>query len=622
VAASGAVAALGAIAFGFANTDRTGVGLASAGSLTAALVALAVATPGFLELRLSPYKALSATLRFPGAEVVATDWGLAARVDWVRSDGIRSLPGLSYAYSGVPPPQQGLAFDGDDVSPVPLVSPDEAEFVGHLLGSLPYELLPEADVLVLDPRGGLNVLTALAAGAAMVTAVEPHGAAVAAVEAAGTLYDDERVTVEVAEPRSFVERTGRRFDVVDLALSTSYRPVFSGAYSLAEDYRLTLEAFDAYLDRLRPGGALVVARWVQTPPSEAMRVVALAAEASRRRGVDPVDTVVAVRGYSVALVLVRPDGFDTDDLTTIASFANEHRFDVFAAPGLQADGANRFNVVPTDDYFPLAAALLSEDPATAYRRAEFDITPPTDDHPFFGHFFTWDQASVVLEGLGKSWQPFGGAGYFVLVALLGLSILGAVALIAGPLMVTRIGRRPGRKGMRRWTLAYFGLLGSGFLFVEIPLIQRFILVVGSPTAALAVVLFALLVASGAGSLASPRLPWRTSATVVTGLIVVYPFVLESLDDVVLQAPSGLRMAAGAALLAPLGFLMGMMFPRGIAHLEERAPRLVPWAWGVNGTMSVISAAASALLALTFGFRWVIWAGALCYGLCIPLTDRG
>jgi hypothetical protein len=66
--------------------------------------------------------------------------------------------------------------------------------------------------------------------------------------------------------------------------------------------------------------------------------------------------------------------------------------------------------------------------------------------------------------------------------------------------------------------------------------------------------------------------------------------------------------------------MGTMFPKGIARLEERAPALIPWAWGINGATSVVSAIGSALLALTFGFTFVIACGALCYGVCALLVN--
>ena len=70
--------------------------------------------------------------------------------------------------------------------------------------------------------------------------------------------------------------------------------------------------------------------------------------------------------------------------------------------------------------------------------------------------------------------------------------------------------------------------------------------------------------------------------------------------------------------------MGIMFPRGIAHLAQRAPRLVPWAWGINGTASVVAAIAAALLTLTFGFSTVLAIGAAAYGaatLLAVVADR-
>jgi len=625
IAVAAALAAAGAVAFALATAGRSWRSAVTATLLTAVMLALAAAPPGFLDLRLSPYKGLSAVLLFPDTEVVSTRWNAASRVDHVRSTSIRSMPGLSYVYTGSVPPQDGVTFDGDDLSPIPAVDPGRADFAPFMLNSLAFSLRPGGDALVLEPRGGLDVLVALASGAGTVTAVEPNELVVMAVEETpGNAYADPRVRLVVAEPRSFVERSTGLFDVVDLVLTTPYRPVTSGAYSLAEDYRLTIEAFDAYLQRLAPEGILTVMRWVQVPPSEEIRLIALAAEAVRRAGADPATSVVALRGYSTALLLAKPDGFTSTELADIAAFAEERRFDLVAAPGLEPEGANRFNLLPSDDYYPLASSLLAGgDPGAVYDGYRFDIAPPTDDRPFFGHYFTWDQASEVFDTLGRTWQPFGGAGYFVLLALLALAMVASAALILAPLWFSRAGRRAsggtGRRGLRLWTVAYFGLLGIAFLFVEIPLIQRYILLLGRPTTALAVVLFALLAASGAGSLASRWVPWRRGAVVLAVSAAAYPFLITLLTRAVLPLPLGVRVIVGALALAPLGFLMGTMFPRGLRRLEEDAPGLVPWAWGINGTLSVVSAVTAALVALSSGFTVVLLLGAGCYAACIPLA---
>jgi hypothetical protein len=612
---------MAAIAFGALASAPSRTSLMTATSVTIVAVLATAAAYGGLEPRLSPYKDLSSALRYPDANVVDSTWESSARVDHVASRGIRSLPGLSFGWSGAPPPQDGITFDGDNLSPIPLVGPEEAEFSSHVLNSIAFSLRPDGDVLVLEPRGGIDVLVALAEGAGTVTAVEAHRPAVAAARRAGApAYSDPRVEIIVAEPRSFVEHTRRRFDVIDVALSAPYRPVTSGAYSLAEDYLLTIEAFDGYLSLLAPDGVLTAMRWLQTPPSESIRLFGLAAEAVRRSGGDPAQALIALRGYATGLVLVKPDGFSQEEVELVAGFAARERFDIMAAPGRES--TNDYNVLPADEYGDLAAALIA-DPEGLRRSYEFDITPPADNRPFFTHFFKWEQTSAVLDTLGKTWQPFGGAGFFVLLALLALSMLGAVVLILGPLLLMLRRDSPGGKaGVRLWTVAYFGSIGLAFLLVELPLVQQYILLVGRPTTALAVVLFAILLAAGIGSMLSARIPWRPAAVALTVAAVVYPTFIRSISAAVLPWPLGVRMAIGAMALAPLGLLMGVMFPKGVSHLERVAPQLVPWAWGINGTASVIAAAAAALLTLSWGFQLVVATGAACYAVAAFLTrDR-
>lgn len=633
VIALGGLASLGgeatiAVAAAVAMGGATVLGLASAGGrrlpvgTTAAalgLLLVAVAAPAPLEMTLSPYKDLSAALRYPGAEIAATRWDQGTRIDLIRSEGIRSLPGLSLTYPGAPPHQDGVTFDGDELSPVPRLGAGSPEFARHMLSSLAFRLRPGADTLILEPRGGLDVVIALANGAGSVLAVEPHGIAVEVIRSSGaSAYDDARVTVINADPRTFVERTGDQFDVIDLALTSPYRPVTSGAYSLAEDYHLTVEAFEQYLDRLAPGGIVAAARWVQIPPSEEIRLFAVAVEAVRNRGGEASRAVIMLRSYSNAVLLARPDGFSPIDLETVEEFARTERFDIVAAPFL--DPTNRFNVLPDEQYSQLATALLATgDLDVVYRSHEFEIAAPTDDHPFFGHFFKWSQASTVLDTLGRTWQPFGGAGYFVLVALLVISTVAALILIAAPLVIRRREKMPAPTSLRWWAVGYFGLLGVAFLFIEIPLLQQYILLLGRPTTAFAVVLFAILVASGLGSAWSRRIRWRPGAVALTAAAFAYPFLVRWFTPLVLPAPIAVRIVVGAAMLFPLGFLMGIMFPWGLAHLERRAPHLVPWAWAINGTVSVVSAAAAAILTLGFGFTVVVWVGAAAYGVAALLA---
>ncbi|MEA3340659.1 MAG: hypothetical protein U9R15_11885, partial [Chloroflexota bacterium] len=353
-------------------------------------------------------------------------------------------------------------------------------------------------------------------------------------------------------------------------------------------------------------------RWLQVPPSEAIRAFALSVEAVERAGGDPETSIVALRSYQQMLILVRRGPFTGEELEAIRAFAAPRAFDLVYLPGVRPDEVNVYNVMPEPDYYRACVGLLSSKDRDAWYRAySFDVEPPTDDRPFFGHFFKWGQAPDVLAMTGHTWQPFGGAGYFVLLALLALALLAAGVLILLPLAARGL-REMGRGEPVGGTLVYFALLGLGYLCVEIPLLQRFILFLGHPAYAMATVLFALLLFSGLGSLLSRRVKLRLVLLLLPLLVGGYALGLPVLFEATLAAPLAARLLIAVAALAPPGLLMGMPFPKGLALLKRRSPALIAWAWGVNGAVSVVASILAALLALSWGFSAVLAVGAACY----------
>jgi len=596
---------------------------------------MALHLPPVLEIRLSPYKGLSYALQYPDSRLLFRAWNGISRVDVVESSLIRSLPGQGIACRGQPPPQRALFVDGDDLSPITHVT-DPAELApltDCLLTALPYRLRPGARTLVLDPRGGWDLWVALAEGARSVTAVEMKPLVVAAVRAqgdwAGNLYDRPDVTLFVEDGRAFLARAGLEYDVILMALSAPYHPVTSGAYSLAEDYRYTVESFVAAMRRLTDGGLFVVVRWAQSPPSEEVRAFALAVEAVERTGGDPARSLVALRSYNQVLILARRGPFTPGELAAIRAFAAARSLDLAYAPDIRPEEANRYNVMPTPEHYLAFVGLMeAEDRARWLADYPFDVAPPPDDRPFFGHFFRWRQVPEVLAMAGHVWQPFGGAGYLVPLALLGIAVVAAGALILLPLA----GRQPQRGQPQRGQpvgaglapapagqpqglplrLAPFAFLGLGFMLVEIPLLQRFILFLGHPAYAMAGVLGALLLFSGLGSFLSARVSPQRALERVMGVVVLYGLGMPLLSEPLLGMPFWARAAVTVLGLAPLGLVMGMPFPRLLGALQEREPALVPWAWGVNGALSVVASILAALMALSWGFRAVLVAGAAAY----------
>jgi hypothetical protein len=564
--------------------------------------------PG-LELHLSPYKGLSYALQNPQAELISQRWNAFSRVDVVRSPGIHSLPGLSYRYPQLLPAQDGLMVDGDDLSAI-LPANASTEFAGYLPAAIAFQLRPEAEALALEPRGGLDITLALASGARQVTAVEVNPLIVAA---AG-VYQAPGVQVVIEADRSYLRRAVEHYDIVLLSLANAYHPVGSGAYSLAEDYRYTVEGFQDALARLNPGGILVVTRWLQDPPSEDLRAFALAVTAVERAGGDPARQIVALRGYNTTTLLVRNGPFTDSELDALRAFTAQRAFDLTYAPGIRPDETNHYNVLPEPIYYQTYLGLLEAQPRQSFYKAyPFDVSPPTDDHPFFGHYFKWSQAGQAWAALGRTWQPFGGAGYFVILALLLL----AIVLAGGTILLPVVLRRSNgdlRAVFRPALLGYYGWIGFAFLLVEIPLIQKFILYLGQPAYAMTTVIFALLLFSALGSRLSRRLPLRLALGTLALLLLSAPVWLQATLDFTLGLPLAYRLWLSLVLLAPVGFLMGVPFPGGTYHLlrPEAPAAQIAWAWAVNGAASVIAAVLAALLALTFGFNGVLWGGAGCY----------
>jgi SAM-dependent methyltransferase len=602
----------------------------------AGAILLALVPGGWLEPRPSPYKGLSQALETVGARVVDERSGPLGLLTVVASPTVplRHAPGMSFAALHEPPEQLALFTDGEAFSPI--TRWDRAAgwpaYFGDLTMALPYRLLERPRVLVLGAGGGTDVLMALALGARHVEAVELNPQAVALVRDrhaafAGDLFDDPRVSVHVAEARSFVSRTTERYDLIQIALLDSFAASGSGVQSMAETYLYTVEAMREYLRRLEPGGMLAITRWLKLPPRDSLKLLATAAQALRLEGSDdPRRSVAMIRSWNTGTLLIRNGIFDEEDIRVIRAFSAERSFDTAWYPGMPESEANRYNLLPEPWLHRGARALLGDDPQAFIERYKFHIGPATDDRPYFFHFFRW---SAFEELMGLRAQ--GGAGlmewgYLILVATVVQAGIAGAVLILLPLTLVR---PAWPRSFARRMGAYFFLIGLAFLFVEIAAIQKLILFLGHPLYAVAVALAGFLAFAGAGSAFSPRfLRGRTdrrrllsvaAAIMAVGLawLLLLPGAFERLSGL----GDAARIAVALAAIAPLAFFMGMPFPLGLARTARDAPGFIPWAWGINGFASVLSAALAALLAIEAGFTAVILVALALYWAAALFTPR-
>lgn len=599
----------------------------SAGLIVLTVLAL-LRPPDFLAQRLSPYKTLPILSQALDARHILTEWDATARLDAIESSTIHIMPGLSLLAPAGPPPQIGLMLDGDSLMPVTGLAPDSEQarlLADYLPNRLAYYLRPAGRTLVIEAGTGMDVLFALAAGTASVTAVEENGLVIDAVkeqfgEFSAGLYGDPRVTVVNRSGRVFARQLEQpAFDITIVALTDPHRPVTSGAYSLTEDYIHTVEGFRDYLATLDDDGLLVVTRWLQTPPSESGRTFATMAEALAAEGLEPARHLIAYRTLRTMTILAGRLPFSAGEVDIVRDFLTRRGFDGVYYPGIKDEELNRYNILQEPVYHELFMRILLE-PEAVFDDYRFDIRPPTDDRPFFFHYFKWRQTPEILATLGLTWQPFGGSGYFVLVALLLLVSLASAVLIVGPLLLRRQNKKEGATPeFRYWrlrVLVYFAALGLAFLFVEVPLAQRFILSLDQPVTALAVVLFAILLFSGFGSLTVRRWRLPRALAILVLLIALYPLLLEPLTALSLGLAEWARIGLTVLFMAPLGFLMGLPFAGGLRVVEAHEPALVPWAWAINGAFSVISSVLAVMVALSWGFPAVLWMGAAAYAVAL------
>jgi hypothetical protein len=622
VASAAILGLVAAIIFASTRTSRL-IYTAAAG----ALFFVGLRTPEALTLRLSPYKPLSISRHAPDAVLTLSRSSPSTRVDVVEGSSIHVLPGLSLNARIQMPRQAALFLDGDGPLPISELSPDDPQtqrIAQHMPASLAYLLRPGAHALILQPGAGLDAIIALATGAANVTVAfeEPLTVEILESEYANFthfLLKDSRLTLSPYPGRGTLQQGEKHYDIIQFALSDGFRPVTSGAFSLMENYILTLEAFSQAFARLQDDGLLVITRWLGTPPSESARVWSTMLKALEEQAVaDPTKHLIAFRGMRTSTLMVSHQPIPSSDLETVRTFLAANNFDPIFLPDLDPQELNRFNQLAEDTYHQIFSDLL-QDHSTTIAAYDFNLSPPTDERPFFFHFFRWRQTPEVLARLGLTWQPFGGSGYLVLLALLGLMLILAIPMALAPLYLK--GRSKTRSPLTGSTLLYFACLGAGYLLVEIPLIQQFSLLLDRPVNALAAVLFTLLFASGFGSMRSPHHKLRRILLVLVMLLGVIIASIPTLIQWTLAWPLAARLLLVVGLLTPAGFLMGIPFASGLRDLQERSPGSIPWAWAVNGAVSGVSGVAAAMISLDFGFQTTMIVGAAAYFLAWLAVSR-
>lgn len=599
--------------------------------LLGCLVVLYAVTLRHLPLPMSSYKDLSQAKLLRGAESRAEVFGPLGLVTAVSSPAYHYLPDLSLNCPHAIPNQMGLFWDGNTVGAVNRLSgaPGELDFMGCRTASLAYALLSMPRVFVLGAGSGTEILNALHHGANTVTAAEINSDIASLMKGplageSGSVYGLGNVKVQVEEGRGLLQRTRERYDLIQVALLESMGTAAAGVYALNENYLFTKEAFRLYLDRLEPGGILSLSRWIENPPRGGIKLLATAIEVlDAHGGRNAGGSLVMIRSWQTVTILVKKGAFHKAEIEAVKTFCKTRLFDLCYYPGIRQEETNRFNLVEPDYFYLAAQALLSGQGDRFIRDYPFDVRPARDDRPFFSHTFRPGMLKYYLGEEGRLYVPYMDWGY--ILVWVSLALLTVVSFVFILLPLPFLGPSPATG--RIPCFIYFGSLGLAYMFIEISFLQHFIRYLFDPVFSALVVIGSFLAYSGIGSAIAGRLREVNRGHVGAAVaLIIFSAAVFLVSDPVLGnkiplLPLWARCALCSLLIAPLAVPMGIPFPYGLHILGERAPGFLPWAWGVNGFFSVIGAAGTVLVAISFGFRTVVIAALLFYVLAFSLSGR-
>lgn len=496
----------------------------------------------------------------------------------------------------------------------------EFDFLRYDVSSFAAELRQGGDAAIIGVGGGRDVLNVERNGFHRVVGIEvnPSIADLASrrLDWFSGFSKFGNFELHVDEGRSYLTRTGEKFDLIQASMVDTWAATAAGAMALTENGLYTVEGWRIFYQHLKPGGLISFSRWHFEPHTyQTYRLFALAWAALEAEGVtNPGDNIALLASGRIATLVASNRPLAAEDLRRIHSIAREMDFEVLYCPGEPT-------TVP--ELRTIAATHTLADLTNLRNAGTFDISPPFDSSPYF--FF-----SVRLPNLWRAYRE-AGAGIIRPLVLMVCFFWAAVVLMLFTIFLPlkRGASLQGRKGPIAGCIVYFAAIGLAFMLIEMGMMQQLSIFLGHPIYSLAVVLAGLILSTGVGSLISEKFPFVSgfsSRIPVLGsalMIVLYSLAVVPLIHAFTADPLWIRMAISVALVAPCGLIMGFAFPVGLRWMTQLGyASNLPWMWALNGAAAVVATFGAMVLSTEVSISGCVLAGALCYlagGVALPWT---
>jgi spermidine synthase len=596
------------------------------------LIAVFLLPQKWLDLRQSEYKGLAQTLLMKDTRLLLSHSSPVSQTDVVRSPFIpfRNAPGLSLQSPAAPPEQLAVFRDGDEMTTIDHVTDKSSlEYHDYMSSALPYHVHRSAkNTLILGSATGAQILQAHMHEITQIDAVEPdRQLSLLITEQYADYYGwqnlEDKVTIHTISARGFAA-SENNYDLVIMGPSGGSAGGSAGVHALSASYDYTVEALQSYLKLLAPEGLLSITLWTSTPARGNLKLFATAVAAMKKSGINkPENNIAWIRSWNTATLLLKNTALTAKEINRVRDFSSSRSFDLAWLPGITIQDVNRFQLLQEPVFYLAAQSLLRSPDNTFIPQYKYDIQVATDNRPYFDNYFRWSSLEELLSLPGQAGISMIGVGYPSLLVTLAQATIAAFILILLPLFFLKKTGEKEVTGKGKNIIFYFLAIGLAFLFIEIAFIQKFTMILSQPLYAVAVALCAFLIFSGLGSLyvqhrmrtaSTPIIPTllRRSVIQIGVIVIVYIVILPLISGTIMALPEIARILSAFILAAPLAFVMGMPFPLGMATLQETSPGLIPWAWGINGCASVLSAILAVLLAIEIGFNGVMLCAVLLY----------
>src|SRR5919108_1688835 len=532
----------------------------------------------------------------PGSKIVKTQWNSFSRIDVVEGGGNASEGLVAKVFIDGGAGTNIISWDGKTES---------RQELSTWMQYLPFKMMQDPKVLVIGSGGGRDVVAALVSNSKDVTSVEINPIIYETVKSygdrAGNVYSHEYVRSHVDEGRSFITRSAEKYDIIYVPFVDTWASVSSGGLSVSENFLYTLEGFQQYYDHLTDRGKIVTVRWLIDAP----RFVTTYAKLLEQNGI-PKDQL------SRHLIMVTSDSYTQDPSVTMVIFSKvpftDDEIKFFSESFSQYD--YKPILLPGQIMREPYPALLNGkiQPEQFYDLFKTKVYPVTDDNPYFLSFEK--PLPYAVEAL--LYASIGFVAIFLLIPFAWMRRAVVMLTEKNELRIATI-------------IPYFAALGMGFILIELALLQKLILLLGNPTMTFAILLFTLLISSGSGSLLSSRIArnnMKNLVFVIGGIAaigILYAVFLPFIVYSTIAEPFEVKAAISAAVLAPIGFLMGMPFPTGIRLLKADRPEYIPWMWAINGAFSVLGAVLAIALGIMYGSSYALILGISIYLIALGIS---